>query len=135
MVNEKEIVPYIRLMLNIQHPPLDECWLEGYESGGSYVEENDNPYPGPSTEHQYWLEGWWEGFYKSDEEPTTTDVKRNAQSANTKSTTAANQKRPSLGKSHQQAIHRWGKLMRYVKLSGVIAATFLISYQLIDVIR
>lgn len=135
MQNEKEIIPYLRLMLNIQYPPLDECWLDGYESGGAEVEDKDNPYPESSAEHEYWLEGWWEGFYQVNTSLAKTNIKRDAKKIQTKPSKVTQQTSSSLSKKHQHRFDRWGKIMRFVKVSGVIAATFIISYQLIDVIR
>lgn len=132
MGNKKEIIPYLRLMLNIQHPPLDDCWMEGYETAGSNIEETANPYPEETKEYQYWLEGWWEGFYKTIEISKGTNIRSDKQ--NNKISHIPQRKRFRLRANRFSGIRHLGKIMRYVKFSGVIAATFLISYQLIDVI-
>lgn len=42
---------------------LEKCWMGGYYHGQKGNEENLNPYQEDSKESQFWLEGWWSGFY------------------------------------------------------------------------
>lgn len=46
---------------------LEDCYREGYLSAQRAQGENTNPYvtARKSLEHQYWLDGWWDGFYQA----------------------------------------------------------------------
>ncbi len=60
---EDELLPYIKLQFNVSNPPLEDCYLEGYEAAHLEQAEGSNPYELTTMESQYWLDGWWAGFY------------------------------------------------------------------------
>ena len=42
---------------------LEKCWMEGYYHAQKGNTETLNPFSEYSKESQFWLEGWWSGFY------------------------------------------------------------------------
>ena len=63
MNSKNDVMPHLRLLLNIKHPVLEDCWMEGFESAQVMLSEEDNPYKKDTVEYFHWLEGWWSGFY------------------------------------------------------------------------
>ncbi len=54
-----------KLILNIQAPTLEQCWSDGYESANTATLDN-NPYKQGTANHQHWSNGWWDGFYQTE---------------------------------------------------------------------
>ncbi len=67
MTNEKELLPYLRMMMAAKLSSTEEEWLGGYECGSLEGEETSNPYSENSQAYMNWSDGWWAGFYH--EEP------------------------------------------------------------------
>lgn len=63
----KELLPYLKLKLELEHPNLEDCWHEGYYSVQLDLELEDNPYEEDSKEAEFWSQGWWAGFYEEPE--------------------------------------------------------------------
>jgi hypothetical protein len=59
----EQILAYARLQLNIAMVTLEDAWLDGYESMQQDGDENRNPFPTGTLEHQHWADGWWASFY------------------------------------------------------------------------
>ena len=55
-------LPYVRLLLNIQTPDVEDCWNEGYRSFAKNKNEDDSPYMADSIEREAWKNGWWDAF-------------------------------------------------------------------------
>lgn len=108
-----QVLPDLKLRFNINHPDLDECYNEGYYSAVEEIEEGDNPYKLGTLEHEHWQEGWWAGWYR--EEPLASDL----------TDEAANE-----GFYHFAQDY----FVKFLKLSGALAATALIGYQLIELV-
>ncbi len=117
---EEALLPYLKLQLSVSNPPLEDCYLEGYEASNLEFSEEDNPYEPHSMESQYWLDGWWAGFYgeapclelfaKKDE------FNVSAQAANDESFDSSDR-----------------AITNVAKVAAVVAATIL-GYQIIDMI-
>ncbi len=45
---------------------LELCWLHGFKAFHEETDELSNPYPKGTKYAHYWQEGWWEGFYNTD---------------------------------------------------------------------
>ena len=45
---------------------LEACWMEGYYYGQQGADESLNPFKHDSVEHQYYSDGWWDGFYQEE---------------------------------------------------------------------
>lgn len=63
MMTDAQVLSLSKLKLNIDHAPLEEYWMEGYEDGQIDVDESANPYKPGSKSHQQWTEGWWAAYY------------------------------------------------------------------------
>ena len=60
---DDNVVAEAKLLFELKNPSYDDVWLEGYELALEEGEEEANPYEVGSTEHEFWTEGWWAGFY------------------------------------------------------------------------
>lgn len=117
------ILPHIKLRFNIDHPNYEECYIFGYECALSDVEEHENPFRTGSQEAEQWLEGWWAGVYgekplfdlrtmESDEEQIEREIAANDQNF------------------HQK--HNFLSLV--FEISGAIAASAIVGYQLLELV-
>lgn len=115
------LLPHIKLKFNIEHPSYEECYLFGYECAHSEVAEEDNPFRAGSQEAEQWLEGWWAGFYGeeplfdmsifADEEP---EVKHEA--------------------ANDQQYQKTSILTLVFEISGALAASAIVGYQLLELV-
>lgn len=62
-MHTKNVLGYSKLALHLNNPDLDDVWLEGFEAASSLQDETSNPYQKDNSEHEYWSQGWWAGFY------------------------------------------------------------------------
>ncbi|MFT4059026.1 MAG: transmission trait enhancer LetE [Legionella sp.] len=117
------LLPYIKLHFNIEHPNYEESYAAGYESALAYAAEEDNPFPAGSQEAEHWLEGWWDALsgdeplfemstYVTDEAPIAKEI-------------AANDK---------QYCQKHGFLSLVIEISGAIAASAIVGYQLFELV-
>ena len=122
------LLPHIKLRFNIEHPNLEECYVHGYECAQGEICEAENPYRLNSTESDHWLEGWWAGFYG--EQPVYELHVSDADKAEEVSAEAAN----------DHSFHDYFDsymdhlFVTCMEVSGVIAATAAVGYQLIDLV-
>ncbi len=123
------LLPHIKLRFNIDHPSYEECYLFGYECAVLEVAEEDNPFQEGSQEAEQWLEGWWAGIYG--EKPlfymnsldNEEDVKE--KSVQIEKIIAAND---------QQYCHKHSFLSLVFEISGAIAASAIVGYQLLELV-
>ena len=116
------LLPHIKLRFNIEHPSYEECYAFGYECGLSEVTEDSNPFKQGSQEAEQWLDGWWAGFYG--EEPlfsldTLTEDKKESHKD-----IAANDKH----------YHKTSFMTLVFEISGAIAASAIVGYQLLELV-
>jgi ribosome modulation factor len=115
------VLPDVKLKFHIDHPSLEDCYAFGYECAQAQISEDENPFPENSASANQWLEGWWDGFY--DEAPLYDTVAE--QSSETIESEAANdqrfQKQP-------------GFFYTVLKITGAIAASAVVGYQVIDLV-
>ena len=122
MSDTDQLLADLRLKFNIENPNIEECYIHGYSCALSEMTEEDNPYPANSIESEHWLEGWWDGLYgekplfKLDDD---LDAKAIA-------STAANEH------TYHEYLDKW--LIKILEISGVIAVSALVGYQLIDLV-
>jgi hypothetical protein len=125
MTDTTTLIPHLRLQFNIEHPSLEDCYSFGYESALSDIEEMKNPFKQDTCEYEQWQEGWWDGFYgekplyeieaKSDE-VVIIDLKKEAV-------------------NDASYIPKSGSLFgKVLRITGAIAATAVVSYQIIDLV-
>lgn len=123
MTQLQDILPHVTLRFNIENADLEDCWVEGYQCASAEIDEEQNPFEADTAEYQQWNQGWWAGFYG--EEPiyaVSTDT-----SFEELPVDAANEE-------SWQKIQTKSWLGKVVKITGAIAATAVIGYQLVDMV-
>ena len=125
MQDTNNVLPYIRLDFNINHPSIEECYVDGYSAAMNEVEELRNPFKEGSAEARHWAEGWWAGFYG--EEPLFTlagiPMEESAFITN-KADNDASFLSPKINLY----------LLRFLEISGALAVSALVGYQLVELV-
>ncbi|WP_133128331.1 transmission trait enhancer LetE [Legionella nagasakiensis] len=124
MDNFKGLLSDVKLQFNIEHPSFEECYAFGYECALAEIEETENPFRTGTKESEQWLEGWWAGFYG---ETPIYDLADYMSSSVDSVKKAAN----------DEAYHEQLKYMFFAKvleITGVIAVSALVGYQVIDLV-
>lgn len=119
MAKQGDILPYLRLKLNIDQPTLEECWAEGYDVAQKEGDEEANPYREDSMEYQHWNQGWWAGFYGEErwyKENDLCDSANHYRKQISQYSVAVNE--PDYGSEN---VREWAG--RFAKIAGAIAAT------------
>ena len=122
------LLPHLRLQLNIKHPSLEECYIFGYECALAEVGEEENPYVESSQEAEYWLEGWWAGFYG--DKPLFKSNDPVEQELTSDHAEAANDHSYSLIGGLVSSKF----LANVLKITGAIAATAVVGYQVFELV-
>ena len=123
------LLPHIKLRFNIDHPDLEECYAYGYECATAEISETENPYTQGTAAHEQWQEGWWAGFYG--EEPLFSlsvgegNAQEDAKPAITGSKAANDQTYHPLYSSFVSTL---------LKITGALAATAVVGYQVLDLV-
>jgi hypothetical protein len=118
------LLPHIRLRFNMDHPSYEECYIFGYECAISEVAEEDNPFRAESQEAEQWIDGWWAGTYG--EEPLfDLSSLYNEEAVHIDKVIAAND---------QQYCHKHSFLSLVFEISGAIAASAIVGYQLLELV-
>lgn len=115
------LLPHIKLQFNIDHPSYEECYSFGYDCATSDIAEEDNPFKEGSIESEQWLEGWWAGFYG--EQPLFDTTGHIMEEALDKKTSA-----------NDQQYHKHSFLTLVFEISGAIAASAIVGYQLLELV-
>jgi hypothetical protein len=114
------LLPHVKLRFNIEHPNYEECYLFGYECAIAELSEDDNPFPEGSQEAEQWQEGWWAGFYE--EKPlfdlsTMDEIQLDKEKA-----------------ANDQQYNKNSFLTLVFEISGAIAASAIVGYQLLELV-
>lgn len=117
------LLPHIKLKFNIDHPSYEECYMFGYECATSEVSEEENPFREGSQEAEQWLEGWWAGAYG--EQPLFDMNALEEEFEYLNKETAAN--------DHQYH-HKHNFFTLVLEISGAIAASAIVGYQLLELV-
>lgn len=124
MNDTNALLPHIRLRFNIEHPNYEECYLYGYQCALAEVAEEDNPFREGSQEAEQWIEGWWAGFYG--EEPLfELDGTLKEEQENTRVTEVA---------ANDSYFQKSGIMALVFEISGAIAASAIVGYQLLELV-
>jgi hypothetical protein len=124
-----ELLPHIKLRFNIDHPSFEECYALGYESAMAEATEEANPFNEDTQEYQQWQEGWWAGFYG---EPPLFEFNSLIES-----------EKATMGEqiaANDHAYHFISNLVNstflanLLKITGAIAATAVVGYQVIELV-
>lgn len=120
-------LPDIKLRFNIEHPNLEECYAEGYRYALAELSEQENPFREGTCEFEQWQEGWWAGFYG--EEPLY-DLDSSALSDED------NESDDLIAAANDGlfSIHNKSFLMKVLRITGAIAASALVGYQVLDLV-
>ncbi len=117
------LLPHIKLHFNIDHPSYEECYMFGYECALADVNEEDNPFPVESAESEQWLEGWWCGIYG---EKPLFDLSHCEQDE-----CEVNKERAA---NDQQYYQKPSFMSLIFEISGAIAASAIVGYQLLELV-
>ena len=125
MKDTSAVLPHVRLDFNINHPALEECYVDGYASAMAELDESDNPFQAGSVEALHWIEGWWAGFYG--EEPLFDLTKLPEEESSVITAQAINDDTFFSPKVNLY-------LLRFLEISGALAVSAIIGYQLIELV-
>lgn len=114
------LLPHIKLRFNIEHPSYEECYLFGYECALAEVTEEDNPFREGSQEAEQWLEGWWAGVYG---EKPLFDMNHNEV-----------EERNDIAANDHLYHQKHSFLSLVLEISGAIAASAIVGYQLLELV-
>ncbi len=117
------ILPHIKLRFNIEHPNYEECYMFGYECALSEVTEEENPFRERSQESEQWLEGWWAGAYGEHPLFDFTSVEEEEKFLERK-----------IAANDQQYHSKHNFLSLVLEISGAIAASAIVGYQLLELV-
>ena len=115
------LLPHLKLRFNIDHPSYEDSYLFGYECALADVAEEDNPFYKGTQEADHWLEGWWDAI--EGEEPLFS--LNSMEEAFLEKEVAAND---------QQYCHKHSFLSLVIEISGAIAASAIVGYQLFELV-
>lgn len=118
------LLPHLRLQFNLEHPTIEESYHFGYECALAELDIEDNPFREGTTSYDQWQEGWWAGFYGEKPMFELEDKSDETKQANAEA--AANDSEYSQDKS--TTIRKW------LKITGAIAASAIVGYQVIDMV-
>jgi hypothetical protein len=127
MNDTKELLPHLKLRFHIDHPNLEECYAHGYECALDEIGEEANPYQEGSIEYDQWVEGWWAGFYG---EKPLFDLPE------AKPETEIVQKEAANDGFYQHLGIKLNTefLTKVLKITGALAATAVVGYQVLDLV-
>ena len=125
MNDTNTLLPHIKLRFNIEHPSFEECYTYGYECSLAELDEAENPYSEGSFEHEQWREGWWAGFYG---ETPLFEGSEQTEASSILTNKAANDHFFNL------FIHLTNSrfLTNMLKITGALAATAVVGYQVLE---
>lgn len=122
-MNETHLLAMLRLQLNVMHPDVEECYVEGYEAAIRGFDEQENPFLSGTRENNHWADGWWAGFYG--EKPALA-LKQSSQSNASAILLPAN--------DHAFAEGIGNFLVKVLEITSVIGVAALVGYQVLDLV-
>jgi hypothetical protein len=117
------ILPDIALRFNVAHPSYEESYVFGYECAHAEVPEEENPFTMGSASAEQWMEGWW--AYMGGEMPLFTKEDLAQADWDSQKVSAVND---------PQYHHKHGIMTLVIEISGAIAASALVGYQLLELV-
>lgn len=129
-MKEDILLPHLRLKLNLEHLNFESCYCDGYQAALDERAVEESPFKEDSKEQEYWLEGWWAGFYG--EAPLfDLELERVVESVDSEHLASAQFKDKSAANDEAFSGIVFGRVAR---VAGALAATALIGYQMLDLI-
>lgn len=120
------LLPDIRLRFNIDHPSIEECYVYGYECATAEIDEESNPFAEGTEEYNQWSDGWWAGFYGEEPLFTLNEESSHEQQPAIIEMEAANDK------FYNVSVYSF--LATFWKITGALAATAVVGYQVLDLV-
>ncbi|WP_454785635.1 transmission trait enhancer LetE [Legionella sp. WA2024007413] len=117
------LLPHIKLRFNVEHPSYEDSYAFGYECALAEVAEEDNPFREGTQQAEHWLEGWWDAM--EGEEPLFELNALENEELTVNEVVAANDKEYG---------HKHGFLSLVIEISGAIAASAIVGYQLFELV-
>lgn len=117
------LLPDIKLRFNIEYPSYEDSYRFGYECALADVDEEDNPFHKGTQQAEHWLEGWWDAI--QGEQPLFELKSIEKEEFLIKDENAAND---------QVYCHKHSFLSLVIEISGAIAASALVGYQLFELV-
>ncbi|KTD66591.1 transmission trait enhancer protein LetE [Legionella santicrucis] len=117
------LLPHIKLRFNIEHPSYEDSYAFGYECALADIAEEDNPFLIGSQQAEHWLEGWWDAM--EGEQPL---FELNSQAPEVPSVIN------EIAANDQVYCHKHSFLSLVIEISGAIAASALVGYQLFELV-
>lgn len=108
-----DILPDLKLRFHLEHPSFEECYAYGYACAVASVSCEGNPYKIGTRLWEQWDEGWHDGFYG--EAPLFELDWLNTDNA-----------------ANEAVYTQAPFLMTLLKITGTLAASALVGYQLFE---
>lgn len=118
------LLPHIKLRFNIEHPTYEDSYAFGYECARADVAEEDNPFHKGTQQAEHWLEGWWDAI--EGEQPLFELNAVEAEELSVSEEGAAN--------DQEYHHHKHSFLSLVIEISGAIAASAIVGYQLFELV-
>lgn len=129
MKNSKTILPDVLLDMHMKHPGLDECYFDGFTCGQVELNTNENPFQADSVESRYWLDGWMDA-HLGQEPLFNPDGLAEDLTLQLATTMAAENDTHYYAPAELQR----NNLIRFIEITGAIAVSAFIGYQLIELV-
>ncbi|KTC92480.1 transmission trait enhancer LetE [Fluoribacter dumoffii] len=117
------LLPHIKLRFNIEHPTYEDSYAYGYECALADVAEEDNPFQKGTQQAEHWLEGWWDAI--EGEAPLFELNPLDKEEVAATAERAAND---------QEYCQKHSFLSLVIEISGAIAASAIVGYQLFELV-
>jgi ribosome modulation factor len=117
------LLPHIKLRFNIENPNYEDNYAFGYECALAELEEEANPFTKGTQQANQWLEGWWDAI--EGEEPLFKLESSDLEEASLNKELAVND---------QEFVHKHSFFTLVLEISGAIAASALVGYQLFELV-
>jgi ribosome modulation factor len=118
------LLPHIKLRFNVDNPSYEDSYSLGYECALAEIAEEDNPFRNGTQQADHWLEGWWDAM-TGEQALFELSIIDNEEMTEEQLIVASND---------QQYCHKHSFLSLVIEISGAIAASALVGYQLFELV-
>ena len=127
-----KLLPYVKLMFEIDNPSLEDCYQYGYQMAQDGSEETENPFADHKSgqEDEYWLQGRWDSSYGLEPMFAIETIEQAISTTDEKLVELSNM---DAANDSGFEVLRESKITTVAKLAAVVAGAFL-SYQVIDMV-
>lgn len=125
MSDTTALLPHIKLRFNIDHPSFEESYTFGYDCALAEISEAENPFHEGTSAYEQWQEGWWAGFYG---EKPLYELNADQTAIDKPAVTAIE------AANDRSFVCNSTFIINVLKITGAIAASALVGYQLLDLV-